>query len=71
MGPEIRWTDRVQSSSGDWTGNVFEFYFRVYNKLFNLINIGERAGSGIPDVYLIWDKEGLKAPVIEEYFAVN
>ena len=28
-----RWTDRVISSSGDWSGNVFDFYFRVYNKL--------------------------------------
>ena len=28
-----RWTDRVISSSGDWSGNVYDFYFRVYNKL--------------------------------------
>ncbi len=28
-----RWTDRVVSSSGDWSGNVYDFYFRVYNKL--------------------------------------
>lgn len=28
----IRWSDRLQSSSGDWTGNLFEVYFRVYNK---------------------------------------
>ena len=28
-----RWTDRVISSSGDWSGNVMDFYFRVYNKL--------------------------------------
>ncbi len=31
--PEIRWIDRVQSSSGDWSGNVFDFFFKVYNKL--------------------------------------
>ena len=30
---DTRWTDRVESSSGDWSGNVFDFYFRVYNKL--------------------------------------
>ena len=29
----IRWTDRLQSSSGEWSGNVFDFYFRVYNKM--------------------------------------
>ena len=28
-----RWTDRFISSSGDWSGNVFDFYFRAYNKL--------------------------------------
>ena len=33
LDPSIRWTDRVQSSSGDWTGNLFDFFFRVYPKL--------------------------------------
>ena len=28
LDPHIRWTDRVQSSSGDWSGNLFDFYFR-------------------------------------------
>ncbi|WP_289642256.1 hypothetical protein [uncultured Dubosiella sp.] len=31
--PTIRWTDRVHSSSGEWSGNVFDFFFLVYNKL--------------------------------------
>lgn len=26
LDPIIRWTDRLQSSSGDWTGNLFDFY---------------------------------------------
>lgn len=26
-----RWQDRVTSTGGDWTGNVYDFYFRVYN----------------------------------------
>ncbi len=149
---DTRWSDRVQSSSGDWSGNVFDFYFRIYNKLkqalnvpfkiengvriddtplheairealanclintdyygsrgvvitlhqnritlsnpgysragkiqmmlggisdprnrglmkmFNLIDIGERAGSGIPKIVNIWKREGLKEPVIEEQF---
>ena len=30
---DTRWTDRIISSSGDWSGNVYDFYFRVYNKL--------------------------------------
>ncbi len=28
-----RWTDRLTSSSGEWSGNVFDFFFLVYNKL--------------------------------------
>ena len=147
-----RWDDRVQSSSGDWSGNVFDFYYLVYGKLkqalsvpfkikegtriddtpmheairealanclvnadyygsrgvvitlqsgkitfanpgysrtgkeqmlkggvsdprnrglmkmFNLIDIGERAGSGVPKIFNIWKDEGLKEPIIEEQF---
>ena len=32
MGGE-RWTDRIVSTSGDWSGNIYDFYFRVYNNL--------------------------------------
>ncbi len=28
-----RWIDRVCSSDPDWSGNVYDFYFRIYNKL--------------------------------------
>lgn len=28
-----RWTDRIVSTSGGRSGNVYDFYFRVYNKL--------------------------------------
>ncbi len=37
-------------------------------KMFNLIDIGERAGSGIPNIYSIWDKQGWEAPIITEDF---
>lgn len=30
---KTRWTDRIVSSSGDWSGNVFDFVFRVVPKL--------------------------------------
>ena len=147
---DTRWTDRIISSSGDWSGNVYDFYFRVYNKLtqdikvpfkmnggtrvddtpvhqalrealanclvnadyygrqglviikeqdsitmanpggfrieidaaksggisdprngtmlkmFNLIAIGERAGSGIPNIFRVWQEQGWVAPVISE-----
>ena len=148
----IRWTDRLQSSLGEWSGNVCDFYFRVYNKIikdikvpfkmvggervddtpvhkalrealanclinadyhgvrgvvirkeedkitfanpgyvrsgkkqmrlggesdprnkslmkmFNLINIGERAGSGVPNIFNVWNDEGFVEPEIEERF---
>ena len=147
-----RWTDRIISSSGEWSGNVFDFYFRVYNKLiqdikvpfklesglrvedtpvhkalrealanclinadyygrqgivvvkrpkciiisnpgtfrvdlrevviggvsdprnttlmkmFSLIDVGERAGSGIPNIFKVWEEQQWILPVIEEKF---
>ena len=152
LDPAIRWTDRLQSSSGDWTGNLFDFFFRVNSKLakdikipfklegetriddtpvhkalrealanclvnadfyvprgvvikkeqdciimenpgyvrtgkrqmlkggisdprnkalmkmFNLIGIGERAGSGVPDIFAVWEQEGWKEPEVEEQY---
>lgn len=29
----VRWSDRIVSSSGDWSGNVFEFWLKVSNRL--------------------------------------
>ena len=88
-----RWTDRIVSSSGDWSGNIYDFYFRVYNKLaqavkvpfalrggvsdprngalikmFNLIDIGERAGSGVPNFLAVWEKLGFDEPEMHESF---
>lgn len=37
-------------------------------KMFNLINIGERAGSGVPNIFNVWADEGWVEPVIEERF---
>jgi len=37
-------------------------------KMFNLVDIGERAGSGIPNIYNVWNKQGWPAPIIEESF---
>ena len=152
LDPTIRWTDRLQSSSGDWTGNLFDFFFRVYGKIvkdlkipfklegitriddtpvhkalrealancivntdfyfprgivirkdadsivmenpgsirtgkeqmlkggisdprnkalmkmFNLIGIGERAGSGVPDIYSVWNDEDWLEPEIDEQY---
>ena len=37
-------------------------------KTFNLINIGERSGSGVPNIFNTWNDQGWKEPVIEERF---
>jgi ATP-dependent DNA helicase RecG len=152
LSPDTRWTDRVISSSGDWSGNIFDFFFRIYSKLvagikipfkleqeiriddtpvhkairealanalihanyygrrgiviikkqnsisisnpgtlriapeeaisggisdprnsilikmFNLINIGERAGSGLPGIFSVWKQNGWETPELNESF---
>ena len=37
-------------------------------KMFNLIGLGEHAGSGVPDIFKAWKDEGLKKPEVEEQF---
>lgn len=37
-------------------------------KMFNLINIGERSGSGVPNIFNTWNDQEWKEPVIEERF---
>ena len=36
--------------------------------MFNLIDIGEHAGSGVPNIFNVWEDEGWEEPVIEESF---
>ena len=38
---------------------------RIFN-MFALINVGERSGTGICDVYHVWDENGLKKPSFVE-----
>ncbi len=49
-------------------GGVNDSRNRGLMKMFNLIDIGERAGRGIPKIVNIWQDQGLKAPIIEEQF---
>ena len=37
-------------------------------KMFNLINIGERSGSGVPLIFNTWNDYGWKEPIIDERF---
>ena len=49
-------------------GGVSEPRNMTIMKMFNLIRIGERAGSGVPDIFKVWDDEGWIAPVVEEQY---
>lgn len=49
-------------------GGISDPRNKALMKMFNLIGIGERAGSGFPDIYSVWEQQGWKQPeVIEEY----
>lgn len=37
-------------------------------KMFNLIGLGEHAGSGVPDIFKAWRDDGLETPEVEEQF---
>ncbi len=30
---QVRWSHRIVSTSGDWSGNIYDFFFRVYPRL--------------------------------------
>ena len=36
--------------------------------MFTLLNIGERAGSGLSNIFSVWKAQGWKEPILEEYF---
>lgn len=46
-------------------GGISDPRNKTLMKMFNMIGIGERAGSGIPDIYQVWENEGWAAPVVE------
>ncbi len=33
LSTDTRWTDRVCSGDGDWSGNVYDFYFKIIDRL--------------------------------------
>lgn len=49
-------------------GGISDPRNKALMKMFNMIGIGERAGSGVPDIYSVWESQGWVEPqVIEEY----
>lgn len=151
LSSDTRWSDRVYSGDGTWSGNIFDFYFKIIDRLtsdvkkpfqldsnmlrmdetpihsalrealanaiihadyfglcgividkefrkitisnpgsfrisvdaaieggisdarnarifnmFSLIDVGERAGSGLCNLFNVWDESGFDRPVLEE-----
>ncbi len=44
---EVRWDYRVISSDGTWSGNLFDFYFKIINKITDNLNIPFKTIDGI------------------------
>lgn len=49
-------------------GGISEPRNKTIMKMFNLICVGERAGSDVPDIFSVWDEEGWSALIVEEHF---
>ena len=69
----VRWTDRLQSQSPDWSGMfLISLLWSQLNLLeilmLKLLGFGEHSGNGVPDIFSIWEEAGLAEPVIEEHF---
>ena len=39
---------------------------KIILNMFNYIGVGERAGSGVPNIYAIWEQEGYVEPTVDE-----
>ena len=36
--------------------------------MLNLVGIGERAGSGVPDIFSVWEQQGWQEPEVQEEY---
>ena len=50
-------------------GGVSDPRNKAVMKMLNMISIGERAGSGVPDIYSVWNDRGWVEPKVEEQFS--
>lgn len=54
---DTSWTDRIISSSGDWSGNVYDFYFRVWREQGWIVpTIKEQLESERTSLSLVFEK---------------
>ena len=50
------------------SGGISDPRNAVILKFFNLIDIGERSGSGIPSIFSVWNQNGFEEPQLIETF---
>jgi len=48
------------------SGGTSDLRNETLMKMFSMLNIGDRAGSGIPNIYAVWEQQGWREPVYEE-----
>ena len=49
-------------------GGISDPRNKALMKMFNLIGIGERAGSGVPDIYSVWNDQDWREPEVDEQY---
>lgn len=49
-------------------GGISDPRNKALMKMFNMIGSGERAGSGVPDIFSVWESNGWITPEIEEQY---
>ena len=49
-------------------GGISDPRNKALMKMFNMIGIGERAGSGVPDIFSVWKDEGWIEPEVDEQY---
>ena len=49
-------------------GGISDPRNKALMKMLNLIGIGERAGSGVPDIYGVWAQQGWQEPSVREEY---
>ena len=47
LDPDIRWTHRITSTSGNWSGNLYDFFFRVFPRLVADIAVPFQLQDGV------------------------
>ena len=62
-GFRIPLADAIRGSNSDPRNEII--------KILNLIGVGERAGSGIPNIYHVWDEQKWDPPLYREEFDPN